>query len=66
MNKQKTAKGRGIEWTDYTWNPVRGCQHGCRWTMPDGTIAKCYSVGRGRTTMGGNRCGVERAQYLPA
>lgn len=23
MNKTK------IEWTDYTWNPVTGCQHGC-------------------------------------
>ena len=44
MNKQ--AKGgtrRGIEWTDYTWNPVGGCQHRCRWTMPDGSIAKCYA-----------------------
>jgi protein gp37 len=44
MNKQKKANGgRGIEWTDYTWNPVSGCQHQCRWTMPDGTIAECYA-----------------------
>jgi protein gp37 len=44
MNKQGNGRGkRGIEWTDYTWNPVRGCQHGCRWTMPDGTIAECYA-----------------------
>jgi len=44
MNKQnKSSGGRGIEWTDYTWNPVRGCQHGCRWEMPDGTIAECYA-----------------------
>lgn len=44
MNKQhKASGGRGIEWTDYTWNPVRGCQHGCRWQMPDGTIAECYA-----------------------
>jgi protein gp37 len=44
MNKQRKASGgRGIEWTDYTWNPVRGCQHGCRWQMPDGTIAECYA-----------------------
>jgi len=44
MNKQSNGNGkRGIEWTDYTWNPVRGCQHGCRWTMPDGTIAECYA-----------------------
>ena len=19
----------GIEWTDFTWNPVTGCKHGC-------------------------------------
>lgn len=44
MNKQDKGKGvRGIEWTDYTWNPVGGCQHLCRWIMPDGTIAKCYA-----------------------
>lgn len=44
MNKQSNGSGkRGIEWADYTWNPVRGCQHGCRWTMPDGTIAECYA-----------------------
>lgn len=44
MNKQKKASGsRGIEWTDYTWNPVGGCQHSCRWQMPDGTIAECYA-----------------------
>jgi len=44
MNKQqKPNGGRGIEWTDYTWNPVQGCKHGCRWTMPDGSIAECYA-----------------------
>lgn len=54
MNKQLKTKpgadgappqviGRGIEWTDFTWNPVGGCQHGCRWRMPDGTIAICYA-----------------------
>ncbi|MCC6616808.1 MAG: DUF5131 family protein [Anaerolineae bacterium] len=44
MNKQANSRGgRGIEWCDYTWNPVRGCQHGCRWTMPDGSIAECYA-----------------------
>jgi protein gp37 len=44
MNKQKKSNGsRGIEWTDYTWNPVGGCQHACRWQMPDGTIAQCYA-----------------------
>ena len=44
MNKQRNSTGgRGIEWCDYTWNPVRGCQHGCRWTMPDGSVAECYA-----------------------
>ena len=44
MNKQANGRGgRGIEWTNYTWNPVRGCQHGCRWVMPDGSIAECYA-----------------------
>jgi protein gp37 len=26
MNRQGPGK---IEWTDYTWNPVTGCKHGC-------------------------------------
>ena len=44
MNKQRKPNGsRGIEWTDFTWNPVQGCKHGCRWTMPDGSIAECYA-----------------------
>lgn len=44
MNRQGDGKGkRGIEWTDYTWNPVGGCQHACRWIMPDSSIAKCYA-----------------------
>jgi len=44
MNKQDKGNGRrGIEWTDYTWNPVGGCKHQCRWTMPDGTEAECYA-----------------------
>lgn len=44
MNRQRNSKGgRGIEWCDYTWNPIRGCQHGCRWTMPDGSVAECYA-----------------------
>ncbi len=43
MNRQRTKTSRGIEWCDFTWNPVRGCQHGCRWTMPDGTVAECYA-----------------------
>ena len=44
MNKQAKANGgRGIEWTDYTWNPIAGCFHACQWTMPDGAIANCYA-----------------------
>lgn len=43
MNKQQAKTSRGIEWTDYTWNAIAGCNHGCRWTMPDGTIAICYA-----------------------
>lgn len=48
MNKQLKTKngeivGRGIEWTDYAWNLVAGCHHGCRWIMPDGSEAKCYA-----------------------
>lgn len=48
MNKQEKYKagelvGRGIEWTDFTWNPIAGCKHACRWQMPDGKIAVCYA-----------------------
>ncbi len=58
MNKQGIAiNGKvrgGIEWTKtvlpdgteqrgYTWNPISGCQHGCRWNMPDGQVAVCYA-----------------------
>jgi protein gp37 len=47
MNKQGP---NGIEWchffgpgTGYTANPVRGCTHGCKWRMPDGSIVGCYA-----------------------
>lgn len=52
MNKQGTKDNPlgGIEWTHilgpmtgYTANPVRGCEHECRWRMPDGNIAVCYA-----------------------
>jgi protein gp37 len=46
MNVQKP----GIEWTHVfgmgtgrTWNPVGGCEHECRWDMPDGQVAICYA-----------------------
>lgn len=47
MNEQKPPKA--IEWTrvhgrrGYTWNPIKGCLHDCRWRMPDGAIAECYA-----------------------
>lgn len=41
MNKQQGPTR--IEWTDWTWNPVTGCQHGCAWRMPDGQWANCYA-----------------------
>jgi len=28
LNKQGQGK---IDWTDYTWNPVSGCNHGCQY-----------------------------------
>lgn len=44
MNKQRKGPNRrGIEWTDYTWNPTGGCLHGCTWKMPDGSVAVCYA-----------------------
>jgi protein gp37 len=33
----------GIEWTDATWNVIRGCPQKCKWVMPNGKIAKCYA-----------------------
>ena len=43
INLQNKKGGRGIEWTDATWNPIAGCEHQCRWTMPDGDMAICYA-----------------------
>lgn len=49
MNKQvKTDRegnviSRGIGWCDWTWNPIGGCFHACRWNMPDGSVAQCYA-----------------------
>lgn len=34
---------RSIEWCDETRNVTGGCEHGCRWEMPDGTVAECYA-----------------------
>jgi protein gp37 len=42
-NKDGSIRTRGIEWTDYTTNPIAGCPHSCRWHMPDGTTAICYA-----------------------
>lgn len=48
MNKQlRTRNGtivsRGIEWCDYTWNYLGGCEHRCEWDMPNGERARCYA-----------------------
>lgn len=54
MNLQKLTGKNAIKWTcimdpsgiqlpGHTWNPTGGCQHDCRWTMPDGSIAHCYA-----------------------
>lgn len=52
MNKQgnKSNPAGGIEYTHifgpgtgFTVNPVRGCQHQCRWRMSDGQVAICYA-----------------------
>lgn len=40
MNNQGPG---GIEYVHYTWNPVAGCRHDCRWQMPDGETAVCYA-----------------------
>lgn len=40
----KANKGtRGIEWADATRNVTGGCEHACKWEMPDGTVAECYA-----------------------
>lgn len=43
LNPDGTVKSRGIEWCTHTSNPIGGCEHGCRWAMPDGTEAICYA-----------------------
>lgn len=48
MNQQFEIKGgkkvnNRIEWCDFSWNPIGGCQHACRWQMPDGQVAICYA-----------------------
>lgn len=51
MNKQgnKENPGGGIEWchifgpgTGYTTNPLRGCEHDCKWQMGD-KVVTCYA-----------------------
>lgn len=47
MTEQKPPGG--IEWVriwgrrGFTANPVKGCQHDCKWKMPDNTIVGCYA-----------------------
>lgn len=71
MNKQlkldKSGKvvGRGIEWTDYTLNPVGGCFHGCKWLMPDGTLAECYADTTAKIMKSAYQHGFEHHYWRP-
>ena len=42
-NQSGEVTSTSIEWTDFTWSPIAGCNHGCQWLMPDGSIAVCYA-----------------------
>jgi len=68
VNQQfKGERKRGIEWTDYTWNPVGGCKHQCRWLMPDGQIAECYAktVAESEPVRGAFPAGFEHHYWRP-
>lgn len=62
MNKQGA---NGIEWTDYTWNPIGGCFHDCKWEMPDGSIAQCYAKSIAEKFNGGYPQGFEHHYWRP-
>ncbi|MCC7449617.1 MAG: DUF5131 family protein [Anaerolineae bacterium] len=64
MNKQQGPTR--IEWTDWTWNPVAGCQHGCSWTMPDGQVANCYAEDIADATPAHYPRGFEAHYYHPS
>jgi protein gp37 len=45
------ADRTGIEWTDATWNPIRGCSRvseGCRHCYAEGQAARIIAMDRGR------------------
>lgn len=66
MNKQlKKDGGRGIEWTDFTWNYIGGCKHRCRWRMPDGKIAICYAESTANVMQSGYPHGFEHHYVRP-
>lgn len=66
MNKQDKGDGqRGIEWTDYTFNPFTGCKHGCEWEMPDGKIAECYAKTVADSSRDVYPYGFDHPQFLP-
>jgi protein gp37 len=68
MNRQAKGKElhrRGIQWTDATWNPVGGCKHACRWTMPDGSTAICYAEEIARKFTAGYPNGFEHHYWRP-
>jgi protein gp37 len=52
MNRQGK---NGIEWTDYTWSPITGCEHGCEY---------CYA--RKQTVRFGGSCKAENCTIAPA
>lgn len=70
MNAQEKIKngkvaGRGIQWTEHTWNPVGGCKHACRWQMPDGSIAICYAEEIAKKFTTGYPFGFEHNYWRP-
>ena len=70
MNAQEKTRdgkvvGRGIQWTDYTFNPVAGCFHRCRWTMPDGSVAICYAEEIAKKFTTGYPLGFEHHYWRP-
>lgn len=64
MNKQDKGDSRGIEWTQFTFNPFKGCKYGCAWLIDD-KLAECYA----KSIADGNQAqypdGFDHTQFLP-